>query len=99
MLFYINYGCTECTEQLIVSANSLQEAENYARIEAEDTYYSYDCNYLDRYEYEELTDDEFADMEFEYMNSDIFYFAEKYDKNNPIHIDVFEEQKGIPFEI
>lgn len=99
MLYYIEYGCSICKEQLIVKANSAEDAENYARVEAEDVYYSYSSNCFDRYEYEDLTDDEFEDMDFEVMCNDIIYKVEKFDKNNFVHTETLAEQNDEPFPL
>lgn len=99
MLFYIKYGCRCCTEELIVNARDKQAAEEYARLEAEDIYYGYSCNSLDRYEYDDLTEEEFRDMEYSLMIEDIIYSAEKFNELNERHQTTYEEQGFLPFEL
>ena len=99
MLFYIKYGCSYYTEELIVSAHNKQTAEEYARVEAEDVYFSYSNNCLDRYEYDDLTEEEFEDMEYQVMSESILYYAEPYDLNNEKHQDLLSEQGGLPFDV
>lgn len=98
-LFYIEYGCSICTEHLIVEAKSLGAAHEYAYQEAQDVYYSYDCNYPDAEDCEEMDEDEIAEMMQQDMEQDIQYFAEVYDPNNEDHVMTMHEQGNKPHEI
>ena len=99
MLFYIKYGCDCCTEELIIRTDTMRAAEEYAYMQAQDVYYSFSQNDIDRYEYDDLTDEEFNDMEYQMMTEGIYYFVELYDPNNEEHKDLLNEQDGIPFEV
>ena len=54
-LYYIEYGCSICTEHLIVEAKNEDTANEYAYLEAQNVYYSYDSNYPDEEECEGLS--------------------------------------------
>lgn len=98
-LFYIEYGCSICTEHLIVLANSLEAANEFAYAEAQNVYYSYDCNYPDEEECEGMTEDEIAEMSHEDMEQDIQYLAVVYDPNNEDHMTTMRDQDNKPHEI
>lgn len=103
-LFYIKYGCSVNHEQLIVEAETLERAEEYAEYAAQDCYYSYDCNYpsdedYGYYEKEGMTEDEISENEYMDMMNDIDWIVEFYDESNEYHTEAMEEQGGIPFEI
>jgi hypothetical protein len=98
-LFYIEYGCSICTEHLIVEAKDMGAAHEYAYLEAQNVYYSYDYNYPDEEDYEVMDEDEIAEMMQQDMEQDIHYFAESYDPENEDHLMVMREQNNKPHEI
>ena len=98
-LFYIEYGCSQCTEHLVVSAKDEASAEYYAYTAAQDCYYSYDCNYIDPDDYPDATEDEFAEIECEEMEMDIHHSAELFDESNEDHVETLKEQNNKPFEV
>lgn len=103
-LFYIKYGCSINYEQLVIEAETLERAEEYAEGAAQDRYYSYDCNYpsdedYSYYEEEGMTEDEISEEEYMDMMSDIDWIVESYDESNEDHVEAIKEQGGVPFEI
>ena len=98
-LYYIEYSCSICTEHLIVLAKSLEAAMEYAYMEAQNLYYSYDCNYPDEEDCEGMTEDEIAEMAHEDMEQDLQYFAIEYDENDEDHAMTMRDQKNEPHEI
>ena len=102
-LFFIEYGCSCCNETLIVSCDdsneALQRAMDYAHQAATDSYYSYDCNYPDPEDYEDVSEEELAEIEEEEMEYDIFYSAVEYDPANEDHIAAMKEQGNKPYAI
>lgn len=98
-LYYIEYGCSICAEHLIVSAKDIGTAYEYAYQEAQNLYYSYDCNYPDEEDCEGMTEDEIAEMAHEDMEQDIQYLAVEYDENNEDHAMTMRDQKNEPHEI
>ena len=98
-LFYIEYGCSICLEHLIVEAKDMGTANEYAYLEAQNVYYSYDSNYPDEEDCEGLDEDEIAEMMQQDMEQDIQYLAEPYDPENEDHIETMREQGGKPHEI
>lgn len=98
-LYYIEYGCSICTEHLIVLANSIGDANDYAYAEAQNVYYSYDSNYPDEEDCEGMTEDETAQMMWEDMEQDIHYLAVEYDPNNEDHVMTMCEQNNKPHQI
>ena len=102
MLFYIEYGCSICHEQLIVDAESFERANEYAESAAQEVYYSYDCNYSrdeDYDDYEDYTEEEISELEYQDMLSDIDWVVEPFEEKNEDHTDTLKEQSGIPFEV
>lgn len=98
-LFYIEYGCSQCTERLIVSAKDGSNASEYAYQCAQDSYFSYDCNFIDPEDYPEATEEELVEIEEQEMELDIFYFVDDFDESNEEHVDILREQNGKPFEV
>jgi hypothetical protein len=99
-LFYIEYGCSICTEHLIVSAKDMGAAYEFAYQEAQNIYYSYDCNYPDVEDYEDdMSEDDIAELMHQDMEQDIHYFAEIYDAENEDHAMTMREQDNKPHEI
>ena len=98
-LFYIEYGCSQCTEHLIVEAKDMGAAHEYAYIEAQNVYYSYDCNYPDVEDCEGMDEEEIAEMMQQDMEQDLCYFAEIFDPENEDHQMTFDEQNNKPFEV
>ena len=98
-LFYIEYGCSICTEHLIVEAKDMGAAHEFAYLEAQNIYYSYDCNYPDAEDCEGMDDDEIAEMMQQDMEYDIQYFVESYDSENEDHEMTLREQHGDPYKI
>ena len=98
-LFYIEYGCSICTEHLIVEAKDHGAAYEYAYQEAQNVYYSYDCNYPDEEDCEGMDEDDIAEMMQQDMEQDIQYFAEVYDPDNEDHAATMRDQHNQPHEI
>lgn len=98
-LYYITYGCSICTEHLIVEAEDIDTANEYAYLEAQNVYYSYDSSYPDEEDCEGMDEEEIAEMMHQDMEQDIAYFAENYDPENEEHIETMREQNNKPFEI
>ena len=103
-LFYIKYGCSISYERLIIEAETVERAEEYAEGAAQDCYYSYDCNYLsdeeyDYYEKERMNEDEISENEYMDMMNNIDWVVEHYDESNEDHVEAMKEQGGVPFEV
>ena len=99
MLYYIEYGCSISHERLVVDADSCERADQYAEASAQDVYWSYDCNYMCDEDYEDYTEDEVNELEYQDMLHDIQWLVEPYDEKNEDHKDAMHEQNGVPFEI
>jgi hypothetical protein len=99
MLFYTKYGCSVSHESLIVDSDSYERANDWAEASAQDVYYSYDCNYLSDEDYDEYTEEEVSEMEYQDMLNDIDWTVEPFDKDNEEHMDAWNEQGAKPFEI
>ena len=99
MLFYIKYGCPISHESLIVDADTYERAEDYAEASAQDVYYSYDCNYMSEEDYEDYSEEEISELEYQDMISNIDWVVEPYDEKNEEHVDTLKEQSGIPFKV
>ena len=98
-LFYIEYGCSICTEHLIVEAKNKDSASEYAYQEAQNVYWSYDCNYPDVEDCDGMDEEEAAELMQQDMEQDLQYFAEPYDPENEDHIMTMREQNNIPHPI
>ena len=98
-LYLIEYGCSICSEHLIVLADSLEEANEYAYLEAQNVYYSYDCNYPDAEDCEGMDEDDIAEMMQEDMEQDIHYIAVEYNPEDEEHVMVMHDQNDKPYEI
>ena len=98
-LFYIEYGCSICTEHLIVEAKDEDAANEYAYLSAQEVYYSYDCNYPDVEDCEGMDEDDIAEMMQQDMEQDIQYFAKPYNPENEDHAMTMREQSNKPHEI
>ena len=98
-LYYIEYGCSICKEHLIVEAKDHGAATEYARLEAQELYYSYDSNYPSQEDCEDMDEDEIAEKMHEDMEQDTQYFAEIYDAENEDHAMTMREQNNIPYQI
>lgn len=98
-LFYIEYGCSICTEHLIVEAKDMGTAEDFAYQEAQNVYYSYDSNYPSEEDCEGMNEEEIAEMMQQDMEQDIQYLAEIYDVENEDHAMTMREQNNRPYEI
>ena len=98
-LYYIEYGCSICKEHLIVEAKDTGTANEYAYLEAQNVYYSYDSNYPDEEDCEGMDEDEIAEMMHQDMEQDIQYFAEIYDAENEDHAMTMREQDNKPHQI
>lgn len=94
-LYLIEYGCSICLEHLVVLAKDQGEAIEFAYQEAQNVYYSYDCNYPD----EGMDNDDIAELAQQEMELDIHYCAEPFDPENEEHNEVLKEQNNKPFEI
>ena len=98
-LYLIEYGCSICSEHLVVLANSLEDANEYAYLEAQNVYYSYDNNYPDEEDCEGMDEDDIAEMMQEDMEQDIHYLAVIYDPEDEEHVMVMHDQNDKPHEI
>ena len=75
-LYFIEYGCTQCTEHLIIEAKDAAAAEYYAYTSAQDCYFGYECNYIDPEDYPDATEEELVEIENEEMELDPSVFPE-----------------------
>lgn len=98
-LYLIEYGCSICTEHLVVSADSIERANEFAYQEAQSVYYSYECNGVDPDDYPGATEEELCEIDNEEMEQDIHYLAELYDPNDEDHQSYIRDQDNKPFEI
>lgn len=98
-LYLIEYGCSICSEHLVVLADSLEDANEYAYLEAQNVYYSYDCNYPDAEDCEGMAEDDIAEMMQEDMEQDIHYLAVIYNPEDEEHVMVMHDQNDKPHEI
>lgn len=99
MLFFIKYGCSVSHENLVIEADNFDKADEYAERAAQDIYYSYDCNYPCDEDYEDYTEEEISEMEYQDMLNDIYWYVENYDEENEDHIETFKEQNRKPYEV
>ena len=98
-LYLIEYGCSICSEHLVVLADSIEDANEYAYLEAQNVYYSYDSNYPDEEDCEGMDEDEIAEMMHQDMEQDIQYYAVEYDPEDEEHVMVMQDQGSVPHEI
>ena len=98
-LYLIEYGCSICSEHLVVLADSLEDANEYAYLEAQNIYYSYDSNYPDAEDCEGMDEDDIAEMMQENMEQDIHYLAVEYNPEDEEHVMVMHDQNDKPHEI
>ena len=98
-LYLIEYGCSICSEHLVVLADSLEDANEYAYLEAQNVYYSYDYNYPDAEDCEGMDEDDIAEMMQEDMEQDIHYLAVIYNPEDEEHVMVMHDQNDKPHEI
>lgn len=98
-LYLIEYGCSICTEHLVVLADNEERANEYAYQEAQTVYWSYDCNYPDMEDCEGMSEDDIAELAEQDMQQDIHYLAEPYDPNNEDHQAYMQDQGNRPHEI
>lgn len=81
-LYYVFYGCWYQHEELIVQAESLEKAEQWAYQQAVDLWESWNSDVYDSWE-----------EEIDARESEIEYSAEPYDSNKDDHIIVFEDNE------
>jgi hypothetical protein len=98
-LYLIEYGCSICTEHLIVLAESKERANEFAYQEAQSVYWSYDCNYPSEEDCEGMSEEEIAELAEQDMEQDIQYFVELYDPNDEEHQAYMRDQGNKPYEI
>ena len=98
-LYLIEYGCSICSELLVVLADSLEDANEYAYLEAQNVYYSYDSNYPDAEDCEGMDEDDIAEMMQEDMEQDIHYLAVIYNPEDEEHVMVMHDLNDKPHEI
>lgn len=98
-LYLIEYGCSICSEHLVVSADDEECANDFAYQEAQSVYYSYECNEINPEDYPDAIEEELVEIEEEEMEMDIHYFVEPFDDKNDEHIEILKEQNNRPFEI
>ena len=90
-----SFVITQWDKELIV----YERANEWAEARAQDVYYSYDCNYPSDEDYDEYTEEEISEMEYQDMLNDIDWTVEPFDKDNEEHMDAWNEQGAKPFEI
>ena len=98
-LYLIEYGCSICSEHLVVLADSLEDANEYAYLEAQNVYYSYDCNYPDVEDCEGMDEDDIAELAQQDMEQDIHYLAVPYNSEDEEHQAYMLDQNNKPHEI
>ena len=98
-LYLIEYGCSICSEHLVVLAENHGEAIEFAYQEAQNVYYSYDSNYPDAEDCEGMDEDDIAEMMQEDMEQDIHYLAVEYNPEDEEHVMVMHDQNDKPYEI
>jgi hypothetical protein len=98
-LYLIEYGCSICSEHLVVLAENQGEAIEFAYQEAQNVYYSYDCNYPDVEDCEGMDEDDIAELAQQDMEQDIHYCAEPYNPEDEDHQAYMHEQGNKPHEI
>lgn len=98
-LYLIEYGCSICSEHLVVSADNEECANDFAYQEAQSVYYSYECNGVDPDDYPGATEEELNEIDTQEMEQDIHYSVELYDPNNEDHQMWMREQNNKPHEI
>ena len=98
-LYLIEYGCSICTEHLVVLAENEERANEFAYQEAQSVYWSYDCNYPAEEDCEDMSEEEIAELAEQDMEQDIQYFVELYDPNNEEHQAYMHDQNNKPHEI
>jgi hypothetical protein len=98
-LYLIEYGCSICSEHLVVLAESEECANEFAYQEAQSVYWSYDCNYPAEEDCEDMNEEEIAELAEQDMEQDIRYFVELYDPNNKEHQAYMRDQNNEPHEI
>lgn len=98
-LYLIEYGCSICSEHLVVSADNEECANDFAYQEAQSVYYSYECNGVDPDDYPGATEEELNEIDTQEMEQDIHYCVELYDPNNEDHQMWMREQNNKPHEI
>ena len=98
-LYLIEYGCSICSEHLVVSADDEERANDFAYQEAQNVYYSYECNGVDPDDYPGATEVELNEIDTQEMEQDIHYCVEPYDPNNEDHQMWMREQNNKPHEI
>ena len=98
-LYLIEYGCSICTEHLVVLAESEERANEFAYQEAQNVYWSYDCNYPAEEDCDEMDEDDIAEMMQEDMEQDINYLVVIYNPEDEEHLMVMHDQNDKPHEI
>ena len=98
-LYLIEYGCSICSEHLVVLAENQGEAIEYAYLEAQNVYYSYDCNYPDVEDCKGMDEDDIAELAQQDMEQDIHYYAELYNPVDEEHQAYMHDQGNKPHEI
>ena len=98
-LFYIENGCSICTEHLIIEAKDEDAANEYAYLSAQDLYWSYDQNCFYEEDFEDMDENDIAEMMEQDMLQDIQYFAEFYNPENEDHAMTMREQSNVPHPI
>jgi len=93
MLFYVIYdGGTEA-QYAVISAETQNEAEEWASLEAEEAYY------LDNMQDEDYESEEWENIVDDSMAMSTYYHIEEFDEENPDHMECLELQSGEPIEI
>lgn len=98
-LYLIEYGCSICTEHLVVLAESEERANEFAYQEAQNVYWSYDCNYPAEEDCDGMDEDDIAEMMQEDMEQDINYLVVIYNPEDEEHLMVMHDQNDKPHEI
>lgn len=98
-LYFIEYGCSCEKCALIVEADHEGVAINYAQQAAVDSFYSYDCNYIDPNEYPNASEEELEEIEQEMVEFEAFHSVVAFDLKNEDHKSALKEQNDKPYEI
>lgn len=98
-LYFIEYGCSCEKCALVVEADHEGIAINYAQQAAVDSFYSYDCNYIDPDDYPNASEEELEEIEQELVEFDVFHSVVAFDPTNEDHKSTLKEQNNKPYEI
>ena len=98
-LFYIEYGCSLEHAALVAEATHEGVVIDYAQQAAEDSFYSYSCNYVEPDDYPNATEEELAEIQEEEMQYDIFHSVVAFNPKDETHKEALKEQDNKPYVI